>query len=985
MSRSINSARNTGRLRTQEIQMNDGAPFPGIPDVLQPVLEKSLDRLQQNEAWPQIAARDSKVAGSLNRVLASSEYVVDVLTRYPQTLADIVTDGRIHRPLEPGELEPVFLATSVDNETDDQFMRRLRIFRHRELMRIAWRDIAGWSDCPETLAELSALADTCIRAAFLRSNVEMENRHGRPVGENGEFASFIIIAMGKLGGGELNFSSDVDVVFLYSDRGETDGTRPLANEEFFRRLAQHFINLVSKKTADGFVYRVDARLRPFGDSGPLACSVDAFEDYLIQHGRDWERYAWLKARVVNTWEGTRALYTDVLRPFVYRRYLDFGVFGSLREMKSMIEQEGRAAENRENIKLGPGGIREIEFIAQTLQLVRGGTVSTLRQRSLLPALAQLGVEGLMPEETVAELSHAYCFLRDLESRIQAIADRQTHELPANEIDRARLCLSMSFKSWDELYAALNEQRAIVKADFDQILGHERGDAVDSDTRKDSGATAVDREALLEIAEQTFASPEDAVQRIDALRASILYQRMGKVAKKRLDRLLPAVLLACGGAGNALLALDGMLRIIESIGRRSAYIALLNENAGALDRLVRLCGSSDFLAKQVAMHPLLLDELLDQRIFLKAPTRDDLVRDIRHRLDVAGADDTEQRFEALRNFQQAAVFRVAVADLSGTLPLMKVSDRLTEIAELVLAEAQDMSTAELVAKHGVPRCMVDGEQREAGFAIVAYGKLGGLELGYGSDLDIVFVHDSEGEVQETDGDKPLDNAMFFGRLARRITHILTMPTPTGALYEVDTRLRPSGNSGLLVTSLIALDNYQKNDAWTWEHQALLRARAVAGGVAVRDAFEKLRCHVLIEYVCRETLREEVIKMRSRMRAELNKSNAEKFDLKQGDGGLIDIEFLVQYLVLLNAPKSPSLLTFSDNIRQLDALRDAAILQAADTEAVADAYRAYRVRMHLLSLAGESRLAGCDEFVDERALVSQLWQQYLGELPDGKAQC
>ncbi len=963
--------------------MSDGTTYTDIPEVLHPVLEKALERLQQHDDWPNIVGRDSKVAGVLNRVLASSEYIADVLARYPQALVDIIADGRIHRPLEPGELESVFLTASVDKANDDQFMRHLRMFRHRELIRIAWRDIAGWSDCPETLRELSALADICIRAAFLHSNTEMENRYGRPVGENGELSRFIIVAMGKLGGGELNFSSDVDLVFLYSDRGETDGPRPLANEEYFRRLAQHFINLLSKKTADGFVYRVDTRLRPFGDSGPLACSVAAFEDYLIQHGRDWERYAWVKARAVNVWEGTRAFYIDVLRPFVYRRYLDFGVFSSLREMKSMIEQEGRAAENRENIKLGPGGIREIEFIAQTLQLVRGGTVRSLRQRSLLPALTQLGAEGLMPEETVAELSHAYCFLRDLENSIQAIADRQTHELPVNEIDRARLCLAMGFSNWDELYAALNKQREIVKADFDQILGHERGGDPEAGEDKWPDATGGDHDALLGIAEQVFETPEEAVQRIDSLRSSILYQRMGKVAKQRLDRLLPAILLACGGAGNAILALDGMLRIIESIGRRSAYIALLNENKGALDRLVRLCGSSDFLAKQVAAHPLLLDELLDQRIFLEPPTREDLTRDIRHRLDIVSADDTEQRFEALRNFQQAAVFRVAVTDLSDTLPLMKVSDRLTDIGELVLAEAQDMSMAELVPKHGMPRCVVDGVQREAGFAIVGYGKLGGLELGYGSDLDIVFVHDSEGDDQETDGEKSLDNSVFFGRLARRITHVLTMPTPTGALYEVDTRLRPSGNSGLLVTSLTALDNYQQDDAWTWEHQALLRARAVAGSPDVCDAFEKLRVHALTNYVRRDTLGEEVVKMRSRMRGESNKSNAEQFDIKQGEGGLIDIEFLVQYLVLLDAPAYPQLLEYSDNIRQLDALRDTAILDAADTEGLADAYRAYRVRMHLLSLAGESRIVGSDEFNDERVLVNRLWQQHLGELQEGAA--
>ena len=362
--------------------------------------------------------------------------------------------------------------------------------------------------------------------------------------------------------------------------------------------------------------------------------------------------------------------------------------------------------------------------------------------------------------------------------------------------------------------------------------------------------------------------------------------MDEVGKQRLDRLLPAMLLACGGAGNATLALDGMLRLIEAIGRRSAYIALLNENTAALERVVKLCGSSEFLARQVAAHPLLLDELLDPRIFLKAPAREDLERDLHHRLDGVSMDDTEQRFEALRNFQQAAVFRVAVADLSGTLPLMKVSDRLTEIAELVLAEALAMSMAELVARHGVPHCVVNDQPREAGFAIAGYGKLGGLELGYGSDLDIVFMHDSEGEGQETNGDRPLDNAVFFARLARRISHILTMSTPTGALYEVDTRLRPSGSSGLLVTSLTALDSYQRTDAWTWEHQALLRARSVAGNQTVRDAFERLRVHVLTHYVRRGTLQEEVRNMRDRMRAELDESNAELFDIKQGTGGLID---------------------------------------------------------------------------------------------------
>ena len=942
-----------------------------IPEILLPVLEKARERLAAYDDWTRIEGLDGEIAGNLDRVLACSEYVADVMARYPQIFAELVESGRIRRALEANELELQFLRGAQDNEAETQFMRRLRVFRHREMMRIVFRDLAAWSDTREMLADLSALADTCIRAAFLHATSAMQKRHGVPRNAEGQESAFVIVAMGKLGGGELNFSSDVDVVFLYSDSGETDGARALSNQDYFRRLAQSFINLMSKNTADGFTYRVDARLRPFGDSGPLACSAGAFEDYLLQHGRDWERYAWVKARAINVWEGAKNFYVSVLRPFVYRRYLDFGVFGSLREMKSMIEREGRAAENRENVKLGPGGIREIEFIVQTLQLVRGGTLKPLRERRLLVALQELGNEGLMPEETVAELTEAYCYLRDIENRIQAIADRQTHELPSGEIDRSRLCLAMNHTDWGELYAELNIYREIVKADFDQILRHDRNAAND-----EQAPVASDSAMMLSIAEQCFENPEEAVQRIEALRGSGLYQRMDEIARQRLDRLLPAVLQACGTVGSrAPRAMDRMLRIVEAIGRRSAYIALLNENQGALERLVHLCASSDFLARQIAAHPLLLDELLDQRVFLEAPTKQSLQQEAGQRLDQIDLEDAEQRFETLRNFQQAAVFRIAVADLSGTLPLMRVSDRLTNVAEIVLQAAIDMSLAEFSRRHGEPRCTVNGRERPAGFAIAGYGKLGGWELGYGSDLDIVFLHDSEGEQQQTDGDNSLDNAVFFARVARRITTILNMHTPTGPLYEVDTRLRPSGNSGLLVTSLHALDTYQRDDAWTWEHQALLRARAVAGSEVVCDGFQKLRTKALVEYVRRDTLAEEVVKMRGRMRKELSKSTAELFDIKQGEGGMIDIEFLVQYLVLLNAPEYPSLLTWSDNVRQLEALSETGFLDSTAAEEIAEIYRTYRTQVHLLSLAGEPRLVPYADFLEQSGTVQALWQRFL----------
>lgn len=933
------------------------------------MLDNVLERVQANDDWADLIGRDPELGGSLQRVLVCSDYAADILARYPFLLEQLIDSGRMHRALSEAELDEVFRGETPDDETEAQFMRRLRLFRHRELLRVIWRNLCNWADCDDTLRELSAVADVCLRSALLRSSQELQRRHGNPLDEAGSPVEFVIVAMGKLGGGELNFSSDVDLVFLYSDRGETDGPRPLANEEYFRRLCQHFIKMLSSKTADGFVYRVDARLRPFGDSGPLAVSVDAFENYLLQHGRDWERYAWVKARVVNAWSDAASFYKDILRPFVYRRYLDFGVFSSLREMKSMIEKEGRAAANRENVKLGLGGIREIEFIVQTLQLVRGGTDRQLRERSLMPALRKLGEVGLMQPEVVSELTSAYRFLRQLENRLQMIADRQTHELPTEEVDRARLYYAMGESDWDALYARLNGHRDVVQNDFDEILRHER-EADESDSERPPD------QSLNGLIEACFADPDEVHQRLQTMRSGSQYTRMDEVSRQRLDRLIPEVIRASASAGHALRALDGTLRVIQAIGRRSAYIALLNENVVALERLVNVCGSSDFLARQVAAHPLLLDEMLDQRIFMEAPTRADFESDLRQRMEGVTLDDTEQRFEAIRNFQQAAVFRVAVADLSGTLPLMQVSDRLTDIAELVLAQALELGMAELTARHGQPHCRVNGESHRAGFAIAGYGKLGGLELGYGSDLDIVFMHDSEGEAQQTDGDKPLDNAMFFGRLARRVTHILTMPTPTGALYEVDTRLRPSGNSGLLVTSLKALDTYQQNEAWTWEHQALLRARAVAGDAKVCERFETLRQHALLDYVKRDTLAAEVIKMRKRMRSELDKSDALAFDIKQGSGGVIDLEFLVQYLVLSHAPDNRALLCWSDNIRQLEALGEEGILSATDAGALADAYRGYRVRMHLLSLAGEPRLAGADEFETERALVAEIWQRYLG---------
>ncbi len=954
--------------------MHKVSEAPAVPLALEPAVGE----------W--LAAHGEQLGGQpglqapVSRVVACSAYLADVMARNPDTLGELVADGRLERVLQPGELNALFAAAVPPGLDEAGCMRQLRRLRHRELLRIAWRDLLGTAEVAATLEDLSALADAAIRAALAWARASLAETHGSPRLSDHTEAELAILGMGKLGGRELNFSSDVDLVFLYTDRGETDGRRTVSNEQYFRLLGQRIVNLLARQTADGFVYRVDTRLRPFGESGPLAVSLPAFEAYLLSHGRDWERYAYVKARVINDCTWTDELDAQILRPFCYRRYIDYGVFSSLREMKAMIEAEGRRREYHDNVKLGPGGIREVEFIVQSLQLVRGGTVADLRDRELQRVLPKLVQHQCLPAAVADELLTAYRYLRCAENRLQAIADRQTHDLPVDELNRARLAFAMNCGNWESLVAALNEQRDVVAGHFHNIMfrGAEP-EVADPDTDAlavawSGGPGEADSAALL--ARLGFPDGTEAWRQVQALRDSGLYRRMDETGRQRLDALMPDLLRMAGQQVRPDRALSGAMQVVEAIGRRSAYFSLLNENPAALERLLHLCGLGDFLVQRLAAHPLLLDELLDPRIFAAAPARDELAADLQARLQAAGDDDPERRMYALVNFQQAATFRVAVSDLNGTLPLMKVSDRLTDIAELLLQAALDMAWQELVARHGRPRCVEDGQTRDARFAIVAYGKLGGLELGYGSDLDLVFLNDSAGSAQQTAGERVVDNAVFFARLTQRLISALSLTTASGHMYEVDTRLRPSGRSGLLVSSLTAFDRYQREDAWTWEHQALLRSRAVAGDPAVIAAFETLRRDALARYVRRDTLRDEVVTMRGRMREELSKGTAANFDLKQDPGGIADIEFLVQYLVLKDADKHADLTEYSDNIRQLEALARDELLPAEDARLLTDTYRDYRTRLHHLALAGEPGLAPRDEIAEQAARVVALWDQVFG---------
>ncbi|HXQ64844.1 MAG TPA: bifunctional [glutamate--ammonia ligase]-adenylyl-L-tyrosine phosphorylase/[glutamate--ammonia-ligase] adenylyltransferase, partial [Steroidobacteraceae bacterium] len=829
------------------------------------------------------------------------------------------------------------------------------------------------------------LADDAIRTACRVAARLLSARYGTPRNAAGDAQQLVVVGMGKLGGMELNFSSDVDLVFLYPEGGETDGARAVDNFEYFTRLGQKLIQLLDAVTVDGFVYRVDMRLRPFGDSGPLVASFAALEGYLQEHGRDWERYAWIKARAVTGVEAYATLFRDVVRPFVFRRYLDFGVFESLREMKALIAREVERKELDDNIKLGRGGIREIEFIVQALQLVRGGSDARLQSASLLTVLPRLAGQKLLPEEAVRELQAAYAYLRRLENCLQMYRDEQTHRLPADEQQRACLVTAMRRHDWRELTTELESQRDSVARHFANLVLAGEGAAPPTAGGFESAFSAAAAPADLAAALRSLGlvAPEGVAAALIELKGSGYYRRLDAHGQRRLHALLPRLVAAAAGHAQPLATVRRALSVVEAIGPRTAYLALLNENPLALARLTEICALGTFLPAQVAAFPLLLDELVDQRLFDEPPGRAQFAEELELRTE-GGMEDEERSIETLRQFQRAAVFRVALFDLTGRLPLMQVSDRLTDIAELILERAMAHAWREMITLYGEPVCGRGDSRRVCGVAAVGYGKFGGHELGYGSDLDLVFLHDSAGEIQETSGPKVIDNAVFFLRLGQKIVHLLTVHTAAGRLYEVDMRLRPSGKGGMLVTQVSAFVDYQRSEAWTWEHQALLHSRAVAGTPAIRTAFEAARVDLLCRSVRRDSLREDVRNMRDRMRRELSRAQAGEFDIKQDPGGVADIEFLAQFWVLRWAAQHPPLVTFADTIRQLESVGSAALVDHRLIDALVDAYRGYRSVIHRLSLEQARAVVPAAPHAASRATVTAVWDAVMvqgAELPPG----
>ena len=926
--------------------------------------------------------------GLAERVWACSEFVAESCTRFPAMLADLRESGDLGRCYTEGEddsatrrrvsLHVERLRAALGESPGEEALRQgLRRMRRREMVRIAWRDIGGLAGLEEIMADTSALADAVLAYTSDVLHRRLASTLGEPTSPEGRGQRLVVYALGKLGAEELNFSSDIDLLFAYPERGEClNGKKTLANQEFFARLGQKLVQALSDRNEEGFVFRVDMRLRPFGSAGPIVSSFDALEDYYQNHGRDWERYALIRARPVtgNTEDGTSLL--ERLRPFVFRRYLDFGALQSMREMKRRIGDEVVRRGLEDHVKLGAGGIRELEFTGQAFQMVRGGRVPALRDRHILRVIAELGRLRLLPDYAAADLDRAYRFLRTTEHRIQQMQDRQCHTLPEDEKGRTCLAAGMGFGDWPAFSRELERHRARVHAHFDQVLGPTSADAQIEDPLAAVWAGSLDEAqagALLdEAGYEDGGAAYTAIRRFADTHAVRFLDTRGR---ERLGRLMPDLLRACGRSRPAADTLSRALKVIETFARRSVYIALLCERPIALSQLVRLCRASPWIALQVGRHPLLLDELLDPRTLYAPLDRAALIEDLAVRLTDIPQGDTEQEMAVLRQFKHANTLRVAAADVARTMPLMVVSDHLTDIAEITLAKSADIAIRDLVTRHGEPRCRLDGEERPAPFAILAYGKLGGFELGYGSDLDLVFVHGSGGEGQQTRGPRVIDNARFFARVAQRVIHFISMRTSDGVLYEIDARLRPDGGKGILVNSLGGLAGYLRESAWTWEQQALVRARVVAGDQPLRERFMALRREILLRPREPVRLRTEVSEMRERMRANLSRDTKTDFDLKQGTGGIADIEFMVQYAVLRWASKLGDYLDYTDNIRLLDGCDKTGLMEPRDVRCLTDAYRAYRARMHENALHEFSGVVPQDEFSEHREAVSRIWRELM----------
>ncbi|GLQ87538.1 bifunctional [glutamate--ammonia ligase]-adenylyl-L-tyrosine phosphorylase/[glutamate--ammonia-ligase] adenylyltransferase [Dyella flagellata] len=897
---------------------------------------------------------DAGVAERIRRTLLSSDFAFETWRSQPQLLAP----QGLERLRSSADAAARIEALKLDAD-EAACMSGLRRFRHAEALRLVFRDVNGLDDLPETLSATSVLYEALLGAALDWSERSLAVRYGHARGEDGSLQRLVVVGFGKLGGSELNFSSDIDLVLAYPQGGESDGARVLDNSEYFVRLGRQLVRLLHEPTNDGICARVDLRLRPFGNSGRLALPFSAMEQYYQREGRDWERYAWIKARAVAGDRNGGKELQEILRPFVYRKYLDYTAFAGLREMKALIDAEVARKDLADNLKLGPGGIREIEFIVQLVQLIRGGREPSLRVRGLLPALTACEARGHIPATGAKALRQAYVFLRRLENRVQMMRDAQTHDLPEDELTRERLALGLDYPAWEPLAEELAKHRDIVANEFEAMLMPEGG-AKASVPAADAilWQRACDESLDTGVMEASgFVPGAEAAEALLKLPQASQLRAMSARAREQLDHLMPQLLAAARETAAPVPCLLRLCRLVQTVARRPSYLALLEEQPSARKRLAQLFAGSAFLAERVIAQPLLLDDVLDPRIDQLPFKRADISAEIAHVLTTLDEREAEAELERINEFKSSIAFRLGLAFNDGRADAVATARRLAALAESVVNAVAALAEREVIAAHG--RLPGVG----SGFSVLGYGSLGGEELGFASDLDLVFVFDGQRAQALSDGPRPLEGSRWYQRLTQRVMNWLTVLTRAGRLYEVDTRLRPDGSKGLLVGSLEAFVAYQESRAWTWEHQALLRARPVAGDAALNAELAEVRRRTLAVPRDRAAVLAEVSKMRQRWRAERDRSDAGQVDLKQGRGALLDIEFALQGLVLAHASQSSQLLSTTANAGLIEVCRDAGLLDVAQANCLTRAHAQLLRGALLCTLDLRSRTAPRDAALEE----------------------
>ncbi len=931
---------------------------------------EDLYHWQQIHVYLEDRQFDSRFIDGIQRLAIASSYALSHLSRRPEWLEGLV-------PLETFSLDDFPKIISVNEAVDlTSVKQKLRQYRHLKLVHIIYLDVVKKNELQGTLKQLSQLADLLIKQTLVACEKQLAEKHGQPLDANGEPLQLNIIAMGKLGGRELNFSSDIDLICCYANDGELKGFGHLSYQEFFTRVVRLFSKCLNENTEDGFVYRVDLRLRPWGDSGPVTLSHAGLEHYYQLHGREWEQYAMVKARVITGSESDRLHLATVFKPFVYRKYHDYRVFEGLASLKDKIDHQAQARGMCENIKLGQGGIREIEFFVQAFQILKGGRNNQLQTTEIYKCFDILQAQAIIAQETVQDLREAYHYLRLLENRIQMLADEQTHKLPDDELLQKRLADTMMADSWQVIVDQQQTHRNRVSVHFNELFkrGSQREDEqntpeiiIDENTGDETN-----RKLQIEFIHSLGISPADKIQnQLNSFFQAKAWSFMSAKAKQRFTALLPKLLRTVADSKRPIILFERLLRLFSSIAGRSVYFELLHQSDALLEKLCDLFDKSEWIAEEVARYPMLLEQLihggkLDDRFDQKK-----LKISLQQQLENV-VDDTELELDVLRLFKREQTIVIATAELAEEISTIEVSYFLSELAEIVLDAVYQLARKTIEKQYGFAQYEVNGETCTADLAIIGYGKLGGNEMHYQSDLDVIFLHNSIGNSQQSSGPKIIDNSFYFARLAQKIISMTSVLTGSGKLYEVDSRLRPEGSSGLLVSSTQAYEKYQIEKAWTWEHQALVRARPIVGSSVLGEQFLCIRKEVLSQPRNTETLAKEIVDMREKMYQTRQPVEKQSKNLKHSRGCMIDIEFMVQYWVLAHANKVGSICSYSDNIGLLNELIRLNVIPSSQAQLI-DIYLTYRRCLHKTVLQNKPAEIASEVIAAEVSQVINSWKE------------